>query len=264
MYFFVTYFFILGLIVGSFLNVLILRYNTGRSLAGRSGCFSCGHSLSWFELVPLGSFIWQRGRCRHCGSRISGQYPAVEFLTGLLFALSAWKFYPSAATVGVYAALLAVLVVLVAHDLRHQIIADGPAYSLIGLAVLALIVKLSAGGVGSAEIGKLLLPNFIAGIVLFGVFFGFWYFSRGRLMGGGDAKLALAIGILLGPAGGVNAIVLAFCLGAVVGLALIGAGKLSWAKKWRRFSIKSEIPFAPFLAAGLILNLFFGLSIIFF
>src|SRR5680860_1900327 len=77
---FLIFFSFLGLIVGSFLNVVILRHNTGASLGGRSGCFSCGHNLTWYELVPVVSFLALRGRCNHCGCKISRQYPLVEIL----------------------------------------------------------------------------------------------------------------------------------------------------------------------------------------
>ena len=84
--YFAILFFIFGTIVGSFLNVLILRYNTGISAArGRSFCFSCGKNLNWLELVPVLSFLFQKGKCRGCKSKISWQYPLVECLTGLLF-----------------------------------------------------------------------------------------------------------------------------------------------------------------------------------
>ena len=86
--------FILGLIIGSFLNVVIMRLNTGESMIkDGSRCFSCGKNLKWYELVPVFSFIAQRGRCRECGSRISWQYPIVELITGVVFTLTALKIF---------------------------------------------------------------------------------------------------------------------------------------------------------------------------
>ena len=78
-------FFIFGLIIGSFLNVVILRFNTERSFGGRSGCMSCRKKLFWYELVPLFSFLGLKGRCKNCKTKISWQYPLVEFITGLIF-----------------------------------------------------------------------------------------------------------------------------------------------------------------------------------
>ncbi|MCX6712794.1 MAG: prepilin peptidase [Candidatus Vogelbacteria bacterium] len=258
----IIYLFLFGLIVGSFLNVAILRYNTGRSLAGRSGCFSCRHQLGWTELVPVISFLGQGGRCRHCGSKISWQYPLVELSTGILFALSAWKFYPYFGTVAFYCVLMAVLIFIVVHDLRHQIIANEAAYLLIGLAIISPVFRpsdlLPAGGAPAA-----ILYGLLGGFILFAVFFALWFFSRGRWMGFGDAKLAFALGALLGPKGSADAVVVAFWLGALVGLGLIALSKIRVGKSLhRRYSIKSEVPFAPFLAAGLLLNLFFGLSVL--
>jgi prepilin signal peptidase PulO-like enzyme (type II secretory pathway) len=78
-------FFVFGSIIGSFLNVLILRFNTGATFGGRSKCFSCGRELRWYDLVPILSFLFLRGRCRFCKSKISLQYPTVELITGLIF-----------------------------------------------------------------------------------------------------------------------------------------------------------------------------------
>src|SRR3989344_2772978 len=87
MTFFLTIiFFILGLIIGSFLNVVVFRFNTQRSFGGRSGCMTCQNKLSWSELVPLLSFFVLRGRCRNCKAKISIQYPIVELISGLVFA----------------------------------------------------------------------------------------------------------------------------------------------------------------------------------
>jgi leader peptidase (prepilin peptidase)/N-methyltransferase len=253
----IIYLFVLGLLIGSFLNVVILRYNTGKSLSGRSGCFSCRHALGWYELVPVLSFLVLSGRCRHCGSKISRQYIGVELSTGILFALSAWRFYPDISA-SVFACLLsAVLVVIVAYDLKHQIIPDLPAYLFIVLAILSpIFFRLDAGL--TTGLGTMVLKGLGAGLLYFLIFASIWYFSGGHWMGFGDAKLAFGIGALLGFFGGFNALVLAFWTGALVGLALIGLSRLKLA---RRYSIKSEVPFAPFLALGLVIYLFFGLTV---
>src|SRR3989344_4234135 len=96
-----TFFFVFGAIIGSFLNVIILRYNTGLSqknsigFSGRSHCFSCGKNIKWYDLVPVLSFLFLKGRCRHCKSKISIQYPLVEFITGILFLATFLKFFSS-------------------------------------------------------------------------------------------------------------------------------------------------------------------------
>src|SRR3989344_1792899 len=100
MYLFSIFVFILGTIIGSFLNVVILRYNTGSSIQGRSGCMSCGKPLVWYELFPVLSFLFLLGRCGGCKSRISAQYPLVELLTGIIFLLTFLQFSPSFAFLG--------------------------------------------------------------------------------------------------------------------------------------------------------------------
>jgi len=258
---FLIYFSILGLIVGSFLNVVILRYNTGASLGGRSGCFSCGHGLAWYELVPVMSYLVLKGKCKHCKCKISKQYPIVELLTSFLFVLSAWKFYPDFISMIFYAILLSFLVVIIVYDLKHKIIPDNPTYSFIILAILSPVI-LGFYRFSPEVIGWKILWNLLGGIVIFLFFFSLWYFSDGRWMGFGDAKLGFGIGALLGLLGAVNAVVLAFWIGALVGLTLIALSKMNKIRAFRhRFSIKSEIPFAPFLVLGLVLNLFWGVTI---
>lgn len=259
---FVIYSSILGLIVGSFLNVVILRYNTGASLGGRSGCFSCGHGLAWYEMIPVASYLALGGKCKHCGCKISKQYPLVELLTAFLFALSAWKFYPDFLSIIFYSILMSLLVVIVVYDLKHKIIADKPIYLFILLSVLSPVLYLEVSH--PSEIGWRVLSSLMGGLVIFLFFFCLWYFSGGRWMGFGDAKLGFGMGALLGLLGALNAVVLAFWIGALVGLSLIAVGKLNIkAMKVfrRRFSIKSEVPFAPFLVLGLVLNLFWGITI---
>lgn len=246
--------FLFGLIVGSFLNVLILRYNTGRSLGGRSGCLSCGKKLSWYELVPVLSFFLQRGRCRGCRSKISWQYPLVELFTGAIFSLVAWYFWPTPGLM-IFSWLVATVSIFIfAYDWRHQIIPDSATVILIFLAILRVLF-----------FGPGVLNSVLTGAGFFLAFWALWYFSGGRWLGFGDAKLVLAIGLLLGWEQGITALCLAFWLGAIVGLALIAigrAGKLL--RHRRRYTIKSEIPFAPFILIGAWLSVILQINGIFF
>ena len=246
--------FIFGLIVGSFLNVLILRYNTGRSLGGRSGCLSCGKKLSWYELIPVLSFFLQHGRCRGCKSKISWQYPLVEILTGVMFALTAWYFWATPGLMIFYWLVATVSIFIFSYDWRHQIIPDSATITLIFLAVLRVLF-----------FGPGVVDSILTGLGFFLVFWALWYFSGGRWLGFGDAKLVFAIGLLLGFQQGIVALCLAFWLGAIVGLALIAISRGSkLLKAGRRYTIKSEIPFAPFLLIGLWLSIILQINEIFF
>ncbi len=241
--------FILGTIIGSFLNVVVLRHNTGMSVTrGRSQCFSCGKTLVWFELVPLASFFWLRGKCRGCKSKISWQYPAIEFITGVLFLLAylheGFSFYlPS------YFFIMSVLVVIAVYDLRHKIIPDDLVFLFGGVSFILAIHGWLYGS------GTTLLDVF-AGLLLALPFGALWLFSKGKWIGLGDAKLMLGIGFLLGFTHGVSAVVLAFWIGALwsIGLLLVSRSH----KHRRRVTMKSEIPFGPFLIIATLLVFFFG------
>lgn len=243
--------FVLGLIIGSFLNVVILRWNTGMGIArGRSKCFSCDRTLAWRELIPLASFLVQRGRCRTCGSKISWQYPAVELATGILLptAFAVMPGFLSPLPEAVFflfsAIIICLYIVIFVYDLRHKIIPDFFSYSatLIALGVIALEWH-------SADV---LDPwRVIAGPSFFLFFYFFWLVSHGRWMGLGDAKLALSVGWMLGMWRGIAAIMLAFWIGAVFSLLLMLFQKLF--QKFRReggIDMKSEIPFGPFILIG--------------
>lgn len=248
--------FCFGLIVGSFLNVAILRYNTGAGLRGRSRCLACARTLRWPELLPLFSFAIQRGRCRSCSSKISWQYPVVEGLTGLLFILIFTQFGSSLAALPLLLAHLVIaslLVVILVYDFRHKIIPDGLVFAFVGLALLSGLLDFSL---------LRFVNHLLAGGLIFGFFYLLWRVSRGRWMGFGDAKLGLGVGFLLGLAGGISAIVFAFWIGAVVSLVLMGLSRALGRSRWRsRLSFQSEIPFAPFIILGLWLNLFFSLYV---
>lgn len=251
--------FIFGLLIGSFLNVVILRYNTGHSIShGRSACLSCQSGLQWYELLPVVSFVALRGRCRTCKVKIRAQYPLVELATGLLFfciALRAFAlettFVVASSVMLFYWIIAALLVVIFVYDLYHKIIPDVLVYSFIAFSLLQVFVTIAQDGL------LFVLPHMyalIAGPVVALPFFLLWALSRGTWMGFGDVKLALGIGWLLGVSLGFSAIILAFWIGAVVSL-----GILVWQKvaSRGRLTFKSEIPFAPFLIVGLGITAFF-------
>ena len=267
--------FLLGLAIGSFLNVVIYRYNTGQKVKGRSFCFTCRVQLRWFELIPLASYFFQRGRCRSCGSLISLQYPLVELSTGLIFTLLFWQNNPFVwqgvaltweggeisviATLLFYWLIASILMVIAVYDLRHKIIPDHFVYAFIGLAFLTPII--TNLGLSFSELVRI-INGVLAATLFFLFFWGLWRYSDGRWMGFGDAKLVIGIGLLLGLPLGTTAIIIAFWLGAIVGLVLILFRRL---KVFRAFSghvtAKSEIPFAPFLVLATLLVLVFGWNI---
>src|SRR3989344_2226114 len=258
--------FILGTIVGSFLNVVILRYNTGVSFfSGRSFCPSCGKKLSWYELVPIVSFFVLRRKCAGCGSKISWQYPLVELATGLLFlstlyALRSTLFFDIYYLLSTiyYLLIWSILIVISVYDLRHKIIPDLLVFLFAGLSLAYLVVSTGWGNILHAPY----YWDFLAGPLFALPFAALWFFSHGRWMGLGDAKLALGIGWFLGLIKGGSAIILGFWLGAIVGLALVGISKLSIAKRFHsNYGLKSEIPFGPFLILGAIIAFFFNINV---
>lgn len=253
----VIFLFLLGIIIGSFLNVVGLRFNSGLSLMGRSFCVVCRKKLPAWELVPVFSFLLLRGKCSGCKTKISKQYITIELWTGILFVTLFVALFQSSISsffILSYALLLAIFsiyTVILIYDARHKIIPDALVYASIFLAIPYRIVT---GGS---------LADWLAGPILF-VFFGsIWLLSKGRAMGFGDAKLGLSIGILLGMAQGLSAMVLAFWIGTAVTLlymlALRSISSLSRGRK--RLTMKSEIPFAPFMIIGAWAALVFHLDL---
>lgn len=251
--FFLIFSFILGTIIGSFLNVVALRYNTGMTLKGRSKCFSCGNSLSWHELIPLFSFIFQKGACKSCKSKISWQYPFVEFLAGLCFLMIFYMFPPvtleGSVTTVFYLLITCILLVITIYDMKHKIIPDELSYTFAALALVKLFI--------SPELSFVLpsLMDALAGPILALPFFLMSYLSKQTWMGMGDAKLVLGIGWTLGLVAGISAIILAFWIGAVISLAWMYV-------VMRKFKARYEIPFGPYLILGMYLVLFFGIQVI--
>jgi len=262
-----VFYFILGTLIGSFLNVVIFRYEEGIAITGRSICLSCGRKLAVRELIPILSFIRQRGRCSACGERISWQYPLVELGTGVLFALVFWTFYMGAlnlsyvVTSTLHLVIMGLLVVIFVYDLRHTIIPNVFVYSVALLALLLLFFDTDTASF-TVPTSSALLAGPLLALPLFLI----WLLSRGTWMGLGDAKLTLGIGWLLGVTKGITALLLAFWTGAFVGILLLllpsfmHEGQLSFFGK--RFTMKSEIPFGPFLILGLLIAVFFDFDVV--
>ncbi len=252
----IFFFGILGIIIGSFLNVVILRFNTGKGIDGRSGCFSCAKTLHWYELIPVASYLFQNGKCRGCKSSISAQYILVELATGALFALIAARvllpiseMYSVASIINLFISFTAasLLMVIFVYDLRHKIIPDIFSYGFAFLALMRLVLYYQ--GYLFTFPGML---DLLAGPLIALPFALIWLVSRGAWMGFGDAKLALGIGWFLGLAGAISAMCLAFWIGAVVSVGILLLQ--SRAKK-------SEVPFAPFLIVGLLVVYFFPMDL---
>jgi leader peptidase (prepilin peptidase)/N-methyltransferase len=148
-YFFALFIFVFGSIIGSFLNVVVLRHNTGKTIGGRSQCFSCGKQLHWYELFPVFSFAFLMGKCSKCKSKISWQYPLVEVITGTVFLLTiANATGPIETFVGLtpeaFASLFirlisfCFLIAISVYDMKHKIIPDEWVYSFVGLSFVSL------------------------------------------------------------------------------------------------------------------------------
>lgn len=255
-----TFVFIFGTLIGSFLNVVIYRVHTGKSLGGHSHCMSCGKGLTWYELIPVISYVIQRGRCRGCSSYVPMRYLAVELLTGCLFVL-VWSVYASdPILVALYAIVVALLVVIAVYDLRHTIIPDEWVLGLCAAAVLILLY----GGWGDLP---MLATHLLSGVGAFAFFGGLWLVSRGRWIGLGDAKLAFALAAIVGFPAAFSLIVFSFWIGAVVSLTLLALGRMhktgTTTLPFLRIplTIKSEVPFAPFLILGFLAVLFFHANV---
>lgn len=260
---FVLFFtFIFGVIIGSFLNVYIYRLHTGKSLVGSSHCLSCGTPLRFYELFPLFSYLFLRGKCRTCQSAIPSRYFLVELLTGLLFVLVVF-FSINIFDLVIFWFLVSVLVVITVYDLYHMIIPDE---LVLALLVLAMTYEFNNLLLGHAVV------DFAFDIIfaLCGSLFLFmlWRISGGKWIGFGDVKLVLPLGIFVGYAGVFSMLVLSFWIGAVVGLALLffqylqkrGQPHLRFLA--RELTIKSAVPFAPFLISGFLVAFFFQVDVV--
>lgn len=236
--------FILGLLIGSFLNVCVWRIPRRESIAyPASHCPACGRALSVRDLIPVVNWVALRGRCRYCKARISWRYPAVELLTALLFTAVYWRFGLSWAAPPMMA-LAAVLVAAAFIDIDHSIIPNG--LVLFGLVPGALVAAFRLTGLPwwdyllgmAAGAAPLIVIDLLSRLIL-----------RKEGMGGGDMKMMAMAGLYLGWKLTLLSLTLGVYLGGIAGIILLAA------KAVKR---GGQFPFGPFLAAGSVLSLLFG------
>jgi len=242
--------FTFGLCLGSFLNVVVDRLPKGESIfAGRSSCDHFKKTLAWYDLIPLLSFAWLRGKCRYCGKRISWQYPLVESGTGAVFVIGGIRLIGEGGgirEIGEAFYLLFIclsLIVIFLSDLRFQIIPDKIVYPSIVISFIYQIIY------HTPEYGK----YFLAGVLGGGFFYLLFFLTRGRGMGMGDVKLAGLMGLILGWPKIIIALYLAFLTGAIFAVILILSGKKKFGQR---------IPFGPFLVGGTFVAWFWGEEIL--
>jgi leader peptidase (prepilin peptidase) / N-methyltransferase len=240
--------FILGCAIGSFLNVLIDRPISGESvLYGRSHCDHCKKTLQWYDLVPVFSYFFLHGRCRYCKKKLSVQYPIVEGISGSVFLLISVITYPVASSVGVltlgYSLMLfSALIVITVADLKYRIIPD-EMNTLIIFSALTYCMVISPASV----------PNhLLTGLGFSALFLFLVLITRGKGMGMGDVKYAFAMGTTLGFPKIIVAFYIAFLTGAVISTILMIAG---------RKTLKSTVPFGPFLVLATVTCFFWGESL---
>lgn len=244
----VMLFFLLGLVIGSFLNVVVYRLQTGESfVSGRSHCARCGKQIRWYDNIPLLGFLWLRGKCRDCRTHISWQYPLVELGTGLVFVLIGWAFFSLEDSqtwllTAFYLALFSLLIIVFVYDWLTMYIPMVPVWMAVALVVAYDIATVIAGSASWGSLWPLVLSG--AGAFLF--FYALVAVSHETWMGMGDAYLTLLMGLVLGWPTVLWALTFSFGLGSVIGLALV-----AWGSK----GMKSQIPFGPFLVIGTLATL---------
>lgn len=279
---------ILGLIFGSFLNVVTIRYNPDKgfsniwSFGGRSRCPICHKQLAWYELIPVLSFLFLRGKCRHCGHRISLQYPIVELLMAAIFttvplqlSMLSRSFALGSVAVSsidflifslLWIVVFVLLLILAVIDFRHMIIPDSINVALAAVGIALTAMTQAVHGFGQFQgsfirhyaiivgLRDSIWTNHIIAAIIGLAFFGTVIVgSRGRAMGWGDFKLAGALGLIFGWPDIVLVLAFSFIIGSIISLGLMARGSKG---------MKDAVPFGPFLVIGATTVFFFGYQLI--
>ncbi|MCD4760503.1 prepilin peptidase [bacterium] len=249
----VVFVFILGLFVGSFLNVVVYRLHRQESFVkGYSKCLFCGHRLYTKDLVPLFSYLFLKGHCRYCQQRFSHQYPLVELFTGLAFVLVFIKILPSL-DISVLGAkgilhlvdwwvIVSFLIVIFIYDLKYYLILDSVIWPAVVLAFVANLV-----------LGYDILGLLLAAVVGGGFFLLQFVVSKGKWIGGGDIRLGFLMGIILGWPNILTALFIAYIFGSIISVALLLFNRKDWGDK---------VPFGTFLALATFVTMLYGPSLV--
>ena len=262
-------FFLIGLIVGSFLGAVNYRIKVAEDIVWkRSHCQGCKAKIKWYDNIPLLSFLILWGRCRDCKEKISWKYPAIELLTGLLYAAIAWKFLGSSAVglgfsaspekmlsgsdvvqMAFWLFSATYLVLIFFHDLSYMLIPDVAVYPAIIVTFIYQYWRYLQGPLGIATLKAPVTSALFAGLAAALFFLFLIWISKGKWIGGGDVKLGFLAGLIVGWPQILAVFFLSYTIGAVVSLALIAFGIKTW---------KSQIPFGPFIVTGILLVMFFS------
>ena len=242
-------FFILGLLIGSFLNVVVLRMYQDKTMGGRSRCPWCEGKIAWYDNVPLLGFLWLKGRCRSCGRNISWQYPLVEGATGIVFAVTSLVFFslgdsatwlPTLFHLGLFSFLIVIFV----YDWLYMRIPLSVLWLAVAWTFLYFVVVERDAVLGGETLWSLkIISGLMAGAGAAGLFAFLSWVSDERWMGWGDAHVAFLFGWVTGWPWVLWGLTVAFGLGA-----LIGSGMIFFGGK----GMKTQIPFAPFLVVGIV------------
>ena len=241
------------------------RYNTGLPfLKGRSICFSCNTQLQNKDLIPIISFISLGGKCRYCGSKIPKETLIIEILMGILSVLAFFKSGLSFENLSIFQSfnfliilfIFAVILLISIYDLKHFIIPDSFLISLFILSLLYLILNTL----------YLIPTSLLSGLILTLPFFLIFLVSKGTWFGFGDVKYIVVLGFFLGFVQGLSAVTLAFWVGAAFSLLALFLKKvaphINLPLLKNNLTIKSEIPFGPFISVGIIISFYFSLDLL--
>ncbi|HTW96316.1 MAG TPA: prepilin peptidase [Candidatus Methylomirabilis sp.] len=260
--FFLIFAFLLGAVIGSFTNCFVWRLHENETLLNRSYCPKCREQIAWYDNIPVLSFVILRGRCRHCGKPISWQYPLVELATAILFAVAFYlnlrSYFPDgldiyswflladdhflASLIKQWLVIFAAMAIFV-YDWRWYLIPDSVA---LPAALFAFLLNLYLGADWLVMIYCVLIGG--------GFFLAQFLVSRGKWVGGGDVRLGILLGAVLGRYDLlILALVLTYFIGSAIGLSLVAIGKKHWS---------SKLPLGVFLVPGLLVAMFWGQSIV--
>ncbi len=224
------FFGLLGLVIGSFGNVLLYRIQHGESFGGRSHCPACRKTIAWFDLIPVLSFLLLHGKCRHCLKKISIQYPLVELGSAMLFLIALYLNLQKPGMALLQAIALESLFLGAVYDAFHEELPDLFTWPIVLIGGMLIGIR----GDAISSIQGALVP-----LCWFG---GQWLISRGKIVGSGDIFLGTALGWWLGLKGSLIMLFTSYVVGAAIILLLLALRIISLKQK--------RIPFGPFLAIG--------------